>query len=396
MARAGANARRWSPFLALVLIVTLGAALFWLRSERQQAVSALTSRLALRVDSTEGLLWPTQLTKVVWEPSPSLSVQVARIELGRFPWQRTSRAHGVLVRAQAPLDQVWEEARRLAASVDVEVADARLEYTDASGRKLSADAASFAPGLERDHLHVESLRAFGATFRDVHLWASRPSTALELRFSRAANDARAPQLNVTRSPGEGVEWTLDVPSQRFSEWANRIGLSVDEAWNQAVIVSIGSVIVPDSAAHRPSANFRFTIDNWRRPRWPEAGILTGRSGAIALRISPGPAATHAITRVEVAAGLFSLVGKGEVSLGEPHRLTFDAQGELSCARLLQHLPASRYRDLVQAYAADHGQGLVNESARLELAVRAEAPSRLPLQFRWHLSAGCGLPEMRED
>ncbi|HEX2873686.1 MAG TPA: hypothetical protein VHP33_20655 [Polyangiaceae bacterium] len=397
VARADPKTRRWSRFVVLAVIATLGACVAWLRSERLQALAALKSSLALRVGSTEGLIWPTRLTDVEWEPSPSLRVQVARVELGRFPWQRTNRAHGVLVRAQGPLDLVWEDARRLAAPADLEVADARLEYTDASGRKLSAAVASFEPGSQRDHLHVESLRAFGATFRDLHLWASRPSTALELRFSRDADDSKAPQLNVTRSAGEGVEWALHVPSQPFSEWASRTGLRIDETWTEAVIVGIGSVIVPDSPAQRASANFRLTLDNWHRPSWPESALLTGRSGAIALRVSPGPGATHAITRVEVAAGLFSLVGKGEFSFGEPNRLTFDAQGELSCARLLAHLPASRYRDQVQAYLGESGQGSANEtSVRLELAARAEAPRGLPLQFRWHLHAGCGLPEMNED
>lgn len=396
MARADPKPRRWSLLIALVVVATLGASVAWLRSERLRAVSALKSRLALRVGSTQGLLWPTRLTNVAWEPSPSLTVQVASVELGRLPWQRTNRAHGVLVSARGPLDVVWEEARGLAGPADLEVADARFEYTDASGRKLGADVASFALGPQRDHLHVESLRAFGATFRDVHLWASRPTTALELRFSRDADDAKAPKLNVTRSAGEGVEWALDVPSQPFSEWANRIGLDVDDTWSKAIIVGVGSVIVPESPTPRASANFRFTLDNWHRPNWPEAGVLTGRSGAIALRVSPGPGVTHAITRVEVAAGLFSLVGKGEFSFGEPNRLVFDAQGELSCARLLAHLPPSHHRDRVQAYVADHGEGSANDDVRLELAVRAEAPGRLPLRFRWHLQAGCGLPEMHED
>jgi hypothetical protein len=396
-ARADPKARRRSLWIALAVIATLSASAAWMRSERLRAISAVKSRLALRVGSTEGLLWPTRLTNVSWESSPSLSVQIARVELGFLPWQRASRAHGVVIRAQAPLDVVWEEARRLAAPPDLEVVDTRLEYADASGRKLSADGASFEPGPERDHLHVEALRAFGTTFRDVHLWASRPSTALELRFSRDADDSKAPKVNATRSAGEGVEWALDVPSQPLSEWANRIGLSVDETWTEAAIVGIGSVIVPDSLAHPARANFRFTVDNWHRPGWPEAGVLTGRSGAIALRISPGPGATHAITRVEVAAGLFSLVGKGQLSFGEPNSLTFDAQGELSCARLLAHLPASRYRDQVQAYLGESGQDSANQtSVRLELAARAEAPRGLPLQFRWHLHAGCGLPEMNED
>jgi hypothetical protein len=396
VARADPNARRLSLFIVLAVIATLGASVAWLRSERLRAVSALKSRLALRVGSTEGLLWPTRLSNVAWQPSPSLSVQAASVELGRLPWQRTNRAHGVLVNARAPLDVLWEEARRIEVPADLEVADARLEYTDASGRKLGADVASIARGPKRDHLHVESLRAFGATFHDVHLWASRPSTALQLRFSRDADDAKAPRLNVTRSGGEGVEWALDIPSQPVSEWAKRIGLSVDETWSNAVIVGIGSVIVPDSPTPRASANFRFTVDNWHRPSWPEAGFLTGRSGAIALRVSPGPGATHAITRVEVAAGLFSLEGKGEFSFGEPNRLTFDAQGELSCARLLAHLPASRSRDQVQAYLGEHGQASSNQtSVRLQLAVRAEAPRELPLQFRWHLHAGCGLPEMND-
>jgi hypothetical protein len=396
-ARADPNARRWPLFIALLMIASLSVSAVWVRSERLQAISALKSRLALRVESTEGPLWPTSMTNVTLQVSPNLSVGIARVELGLFPWQRMNRAHGVVIRAHAPLDTFWEEARRFVVPADWKVMDARLEYTDASGRQLRADGVSFEPGPRRDHLHVGSLHAFGTTFRDVHLWASRPSTVLEIRLAREAEDMNAPKLHVSRSAGEGVEWTLDIPSQPFSELANQIGLNIDETWAEAVFVSIGSVIVPDSPARRAAANFRFTVDNWHRPSWPEAGLLTGRSGAVALRIAPGPGATHAITRVEVTAGLFSLVGSGQLSFGEPNRLTFDAQGELSCARLLAHLPASNYRDRVQAYLDAHRQASPTETTvRLELAVRAEAPRGLPLKFHWHLHAGCGLSEMNED
>ena len=395
-ARADTNARRWPLYILLVAAI-MSASAAWMRGERLRAVSAAKSRFALRVESMEGLLWPTRMTNVTLQVSPNLRVGIARVELGLFPWQRTNRAHGVVIRAHAPLDTFWEEARRLVVPADLEVMDARLEYTDASGSKLHADGASFEPGPRRDHLHVQSLHAFGTTFRDVHLWASRPSTALEIRLAREADDSKAPKLNVSRSPGEGVEWTLDIPSQPFSQWANRIGLSIDATWAEAVFVSIGSVIVPDSATRRGGANFRFTVDNWHRPSWPEGGLLTGRSGAVALRIAPGPDPTLPITRVEVTAGLFSLVGSGQISFGEPNRLTFDAQGELTCARLLAHLPASNYRDRVQAYLSDHRQDSATEtSVRLGLAVRAEAPRGRPLEFHWHLHAGCGLSEMIED
>jgi hypothetical protein len=387
----------WWPFLiALLAIAGAAASAAWMRGERLRAISALKSRLSLRIESTEGLLWPTRLNHVAFDVSSNLSVRVARVELGPFPWQRVNRAHGVVVRARGPLDAFWEEARRFALPADFEVIDARIEYTDASGGRLSAEGVSFEPGPQGDHLRIQALHTLGATFRDVHSWVNQPSTGLEIRLAPEAKDLKAPKLNITRSVGEGVEWTLDIRSQPFPEWANRIGLSIDETWAEAVVVSIGSVIVPDSPALKARANFSFTIDNWHRPSWPEGGLLTGRSGALALRLSPGPDATHAITRVEIAAGLFSLVGSGQLAFGEPNRLTFEAQGELSCARLLAHLPASGYRDRVQAYLAEHRQDSANESVRLELAVRAEAPRGLPLKFRWHLHAGCGLSEMTED
>jgi hypothetical protein len=231
----------------------------------------------------------------------------------------------------------------------------------------------------------------------MHLWASRPSAVFEMRFAREAEDSKAPTLNVTRSPGEGVEWALNIPSQPFSDWANRIGLRIDETWAESVFVGIGSLIVPDSPAISARADFRFTVDHWHLPSWPEARLLTGRSGAVALRISPGPGSTHTITRAEISAGLFSLVGDGQLSFGEPNRLTFDAQGELSCALLLAHLPASGDREQVQAYLREHREDPAHEpSVRLKLSVRAEAPHGLPLKFRWHLQAGCGLSEMNED
>jgi len=396
-ARTNPKSARWPFFIALLAIAGVFACAAWLRGERLRAISALNSRLHLRVGSIEGLLWPTRISNVQLDVAPHLSVDVARVELGSFPWQRVKRAHGVVIRAHAPLDAVWEEARRFAVPADFEVVDARIEYTDIAGGKLSAEGVSFEPRAPRDHLHVESLRAVGATFRDVHLWASRPRTVLEIRLGRDAEDSKAPQLDVAPSPGQGVEWAIEVPSQPFSEWAKRIGLRTDETWAEAVFVGIGSLIVPESPTRSARADFRFTIDNWHLPTWPDARLLTGRSGAVALRISPGLAATHPITRVEVAAGLFSLVGNGQLSFGEQNQLTFDAQGELRCARLLAHLPASGYRDRVQAYLREQRKGSADEtSVRLELAVRAEAPRGPPLKFRWHLHAGCGLSEMNED
>lgn len=395
--RAGSNARRWPLLVALLALATVLASAAWVRSERLRAISALKSGLSLRVESTEGLLWPTRLKNLAADPSPNLSVRVARVELGAYPWQRTSRAYGVVIRGKAPLETFWDEARQLAVPADLEVMDARLEYTDASGKQLSADGASFETGPRSDHFHAQSLHAFGTSFRDVHLWPSRPNTVLEIRLGEDANDTNAPQLRASPSPGEGVEWTLDIPSQPFSEWASRIGLNTDQTWAEAVFVGVGSVILPESPARRARANFRFTVDNWHRPHWPEAALLTGRSGAVALRISPGPDATHVISRVEVSAGLFSLVGSGQLSFGEPNRVTFDAHGELSCARLLAHLPASSYRERVQAYLGQHPPASASEeSVRLALAVRAEAPRGGPLSFRWHLHAGCGLSEMKED
>lgn len=390
-------AARWPIVIALLTIGAASIGVAWTRHERLRTMSAWRSRQPLRVKSIEGLLWPTRMHNVEFDVSPNVSVAVASVELGSFPWQRVSRAHGVVIRAHAPLDKVWEEARRFTVPPDLEVMDARIEYTAPARGRLRADDVAFEPGERHDHLHVQALHAFGTTFRDVHLWASRPSAVLEISLAREAEDSKAPTLNVTRSPGEGVEWALDIPSQPFSEWANRIGLMIDETWADAVFVGIGSLIVPDAPARSARAEFRFTIDNWHLPSWPEARLLTGRSGAVALRISPGPDVAHTITRVEIAAGLFSLIGNGQLSFGEPNRLTLDAHGELSCASLLAHLPASAYHERVQAYLREHPEDSANATRiRLELAVRAEAPSATPLTFRWHLHAGCGLPDMKED
>jgi hypothetical protein len=391
------NAPRGPIFILLLAITGASVGAAWIRNERLRAISSWTSRLPLQIESTEGLLWPTRLNKLELDASPNFSVSVDHVELGFYPWQRTNRAHGVVIRGHAPLDMFWEKARHLALTADLEVLDARIEYTEISRGKIFADNVSFKRGAHRDYLHVQSLHAFGTTFRDLHLWAGRPRAALEIRFAREAEDTKAPTLNVTRSPGEGVEWALDIPSQPLSEWADRIGLRIDQTWAEAVFVGIGSVIVPDSPALSARGVYRFTVDNWHLPSWPEARLLTGRSGAVALRISPGPGATHAISRVEITAGLFSLVGDGQLSFGEPNRLTFRAQGELSCALLLAHLPASNYREHIQAYLRENRENSAQESSiRLELSVQAEAPHGPPLKFRWRLHAGCGLSEMSED
>ena len=268
----------------------------------------------------------------------------------------------------------------------------RVELEVAPNLSLQAEGVTFEPDAERDHFHADVLRAFGAAFRDVHVWLRERSTALEIRLGHAATGADALELGLIRRPGEGVELTLDIPSQPLARWASQLGLTVDERWAPATIVGTGSLVVPESREVPARANLRFTLDRWPDPRWPDGASLTGRSGAVALRMAPGSGPVHPISRVEVETGLFSLVGTGRLSIGERSVLSFDARGRQSCVRLRDHLPPSSYRERVRAHLAEHPEAVSDGGVVLELAVRAEAPDGAPLSFRWHLHGGCGLPE----
>jgi len=242
---------------------------------------------ALRVESTEGCSGDAY-DNLELDASPSLiSIGVERVRARILPLAtREPERTVVVIRGHAPLDTFWEEARRLAVPADLEVMDARIEYTDTSRGKVFADNVRSSGALGAITFMSSRSAPFGTTFVTC---TSGLATKYGPRdsFARETEDPKAPTLKRHAQSGEGVEWALEHPESAFSEWANRIGLRFDETWAEAVFVGIGSLIVPDSPALSARADFRFTVDHWHLPSWPEGAALDRRSGAVALRISPG-------------------------------------------------------------------------------------------------------------
>jgi hypothetical protein len=164
-----------------------------------------------------------------------------------------------------------------------------------------------------------------------------------------------------------------------------------------------SWIVPEDVRLPTRGSCRFVLDGWPRPPWPDASALTGSSGAIAAAIAPSPVNDELrLERVEVSAALFDLRGNGTITLGGAPRIALSTSGRRTCAELSRGLPPSRHREAVRSFLgpgalgalpASNAAGRAEDWVELSLRVELELGATGDLRFLWHLSPGCGLPEM---
>jgi hypothetical protein len=279
----------------------------------------------------------------------------------------------------------------------------RYEHRALGTLALGGVSASASPPSVR----AEVLELGGARFSDVTFSLAKKRGTLEVALG-AERDA-GPRATATYVPSDGraAEWRIVVPHQALGALRGALGLGGPPLEDAPRMGGTLSFVVPDDANLPRRGSFRFVVDAWPRPAWPDASALTGASGAIAAVVVPSSSAAELrLERVEVAAALFELRGSGTIALGAAPKLTLVAAGRRTCAELAQGLPASRHRDAVRAYLAvapgPAPRGQTPEtpragewaelSLRLELAFGPEGGVR----FLWHLSAGCGLAEMAAE
>jgi len=354
--------------------------------------------LVLRVRSSDGYFGTARLHEVTLVISAAIGCEAEKVELGYLPWNRFIRVRGVKLRLAGPPDALWEDFHRLdwLPRTDVEAAQIRYD-TDLLGN-LVLEGARLEITREGDKVDALDLRVGAMSWRDVHFLVSRPKSVVQFRLGSDALHEHAFRASFVPSPGQGSEWTLSVPSQPFSEFAERAGFRATDSWKDAVVAGTGSLVLPEAKLN-PRANLRFVIDDWHRANWPEAAVLTGVSGAVALSLTPSATRAPWVLRAWVEAGLFSLIGTGELIFDERPRLAFRASGTRTCAQLAEHLAPSNYRTRVRAYLDERrgSKDAETETVRLSLDSSLEVSSAAPpLSFRWHLEAGCGLSDLNEQ
>lgn len=318
-----------------------------------------------------------------------LRVPELRVSIRSDPFEAYSR----LTRAVVP-DGIELDVTRLAIDVQHRAVGALL-LDDVSGRRANPESV----------LRADRLRLGPATFTDVSFALSEKRNALELSLGSGSG----PTASATYVPSDGraAEWTLRLPHQPLPALRRALGLGDPSPEDAARGSGLISWIVPDDPGTAPRGSFRFVVDGWYRPAWPDAAALVGSSGAVAAAVRPssgGPG--FDLERADVIAGLFNLKGSGKLTPGETSTAVLVAEGSRTCGELAVHLGPSRHRDAVRAFLgmsrSPEGPGVRESipatpaaSGRVELAVRIDVAFGRDghLGFHWHLTPGCGLSEM---
>ena len=235
----------------------------------------------------------------------------------------------------------------------------------------------------------------GATWKDAAFSVTTRNQVLEVTFGSPSNTAPRASARYMPSNGSTAEWMIDVPSQPFGPLRRSLGLGVPPETDVSRITGAFTWVIPDDASLSPRGSFHGVLDSWPKPPWKEAAALTGSSGSIAAVIVPTPDKTGLrLERVEIAAALFDLRGKGSITFAGQPQLEFRASAKRACTELAKHLRPSAYLDLVRAHVTSERPPEKAASVELELAVAL--PSASESAFRWHLSPGCGLSELTSD
>jgi hypothetical protein len=285
-----------------------------------------------------------------------------------------------------------------------------IDHQDPSIGSLLLDGVSLREATLPHALRAETLMLGKVRWSDVVFSIHEKPKALDVVLG--ADPAALPRAKATYVPSDGraSEWRISVPHQPLGPLRAAVGLGAGPYDAATRIAGSLSFITPDARDTPSRGSFRFVLDGWERPPWPEASALTGSSGALAVVLVPTPEdGGLRLERVEVAAALFELRGRGRLALRDTITGHLSASGRRTCAELAGALPPSRYRQAVREYlglrpeAPGQGQpvtppasGPGSESVELSLRIDISTGPKGSLAFHWKLSPGCGLGELAKS
>jgi hypothetical protein len=297
----------------------------------------------------------------------------------------------------------WLGMTRLG-ELPIHIDNASVDYQDRAIGNVALTNATFQQQNESLRVRATQLTFNGKRFSDVSLAVSRPQTVVSIGLGNGTAE-----LSYVPRAEYAAEWMLSIPSQPLYPLLEKLGSKPTTVNDTARITGTASVIVFDDASKPLRGSMRLVIDNWFVPPWPEARAITGNTGAIGIHMeSTGDGSTWKLSRVETNAAVFSLVGTGILSFGEPSRLSFTVSGTRNCAQLAEHLPPSTYRETVKTYLErdksfrdkvpdtttnNAPTAIENRTVELRLNVDMTIGTGGQTRFLWHVAEGCGLREL---
>jgi hypothetical protein len=332
------------------------------------------------------------------------------VRLSRSPYAgRSLEAAAVRVSLRGdPIEVLPQitELEELAKVPGVRVSRLSIDHQHPSIGSLVLDGIGLRGATVPHALRAEMLVLGKTRWSDVVFSIHEKPKTLEVLLG--AEPAALPRAKATYVPSDGSasEWRISVPHQPLGALRAAFGLGAGPPDSATRLAGSLSFILPDARDAPSRGSFRFVLDGWERPPWPEANALTGSSGALAAVLVPTPGGDEVrLERVEVAAALFELRGSGKLQLRDTIRGHLSASGRRTCAELATALPPSRHRQAVRGYlglgpeAAGQGQpatraeGPGGESVQLSLRIDISTGPSGSLAFSWELTPGCGLGEM---
>lgn len=316
---------------------------------------------------------------------PSLTVPEARLTLTGTPTE--SHAQALELRELGELGELRLHVGRLS-----------VDYRHRDAGSLAFEGITVRGEGEPWKLRADTLRLGSASWSDVAFAVGRARRTLEVTLG--ADPAALPRATATYVPSDGraSEWRVLIPHQPLGGFAAAAGLGIAPHDARARIGGTLSWITPEAPERGPRGSFRFVLDGWPRPPWPEAAALTGSSGSLAAVLVPSPdSGGFRLERVEIAAALFELRGAGSITAGKTMSGSIQASGRRTCGELASSLPPSRHRELVRGFLGDGADpkgaapgGRAAEFVELSLRLELFGGSGGAPGFYWRLTPGCGL------
>jgi hypothetical protein len=286
---------------------------------------------------------------------------------------------------------LFEDWRKVTADVGerFEIAHANAQWQDRLFGRLRLDGVRQRTTRDGYLFEVDALSVGQTRWRGILLEIKRPKSALEIRTAQSGESRSSWELRYVPSAGVAAEWSLHVSSQPMRGLLQRLGSGSVEVPERMRGSGVISMTVPDDETRRMTGSLQFVMDEWLQPTWPDSAALVGRSGSVGARIVVADdSQTWELSRVEIAAGPFSLLGKGKLEFVPFLRLEVEARGTETCRRLAVSLAPSKYRDQVRAHI--ERSGAPSDSVALQVRVAVDGATGEAPRIAWHLSSGCGL------
>lgn len=339
----------------------------------------------------------TRLSPLTLDFGPLAALNATHVRLDHaWPATVTGIAEQGVLTVQGPPMVVWERWNGTHdwAQLPLAIQQLSLEYSDKSSGHVLANGVTVRRNSHGWELEAKTLFFNRAAWSDVALTIDRPKTALIVQVQDKQHQTKPIELRYVRSDAAAAEWFVDIPMRPLTALLS--GLSVTSTHERARVSGVVTIVMPDDLSRTQVANGQFILDNWFIPNWPEAKVIAGNSGSIGIRMNSTPGdPSWTIGRVEVAAGLFTLLGNGRIAWGTTPSAQFSAKGQLNCAQLSANLPDSTYRTRIRDYllAAPGTKRGTREGEHVELSLAMALAVGQAGTVSWHLTQGCGLSEL---